>query len=169
MATPPRARGRKTRLVRPGQGPNDLLRVIRATPASREETIAKIAEHAEVSAETYVVELGEGRRELLYGVSVFALRPEFDSAAVLDRFPGASAFIDMAIGTVRNAGFEVLATGDNADHFDIQLIGGVTENATPPPPAAVRAAAARLLAAVGDLRPNPSYAGGAGDSSEEER
>lgn len=61
------------------------------------------------------------------------------------------------------AGFEVVPTGADADHFDVQLIAGVTERDAPPSEAEVREAATRLLDAAGELQPNPSYAGGTGD------
>jgi hypothetical protein len=52
---------------------------------------AKIAEDAELSARVYVLERGDGHRELLFGVSVFAHREGRELTEVLDRFRIAGA------------------------------------------------------------------------------
>lgn len=165
MTVPPAAKGRKQRLVR-RDAPDDLLLVIRATPASRALAVEKIAEDAELSARIYLVELRQGERQLLYGVSVFAHRAGHELTEVLDRFPFAPMFIEAPVGVIRSAGCDVIATGENPDHFDVQLIPGVGERDAPPSRRELRAAAAQLLDAAGELRPNPSYAGGADDQSE---
>jgi hypothetical protein len=67
---------------------------------------------------------------------------------------------------VREAGFEVLPTGVNPDHYDVQLVGGQREEDLEPL-AAIRGAAERLVAAAGDLKPNPAYSGGIDRSSPE--
>jgi hypothetical protein len=77
-------------------------------------------------------------------------------------------FVEAPVGTVRAAGFEVVPTGTDADHFDVQLIAGVVEPDAPPSEAEVRAAATRLLDTTGEWRPNPSYAGEAGERFEED-
>ena len=46
---------------------------------------------------------------------------------VLDRFRAAPMFVEAPVGAIRAAGFEVIPTGTGADHFDVQLIVGVTE------------------------------------------
>jgi hypothetical protein len=77
-------------------------------------------------------------------------------------------FVEAPVGAVRAAGFEVVPTGSDADHFDVQLIPGVAEPDAPPSETEVRAAATRLLDATGEWRPNPSYAGEAGERFEED-
>ena len=166
---PPTARGRKSRLLRSGDTPDDLLLVIRATPADHEGAVDEMVEDAELSARQYVVEAVSGSREVLYGVSVFARRSGVDVASVVDRFTGAPTYLEVAVGKVRAAGFAVYPTGTNPDHFDIQLMSGADEQ----DPAAVRSdleeAAARVLAVGGPLRPNPAYAGRTAESRQEDR
>ena len=142
--------------------------VIRATPNSRTEAAEQIADSASLSARVYVIELAEGIRHVLFGVSVFAHPDGQDVSTVLDRFAAAPMFVEAPVGALRRAGFEVLPTGENPNHYDIQLLGGVTEDEPTPSDEVIRAAAARLLDAAGDLRPNPSYAGSADNQSEEE-
>jgi hypothetical protein len=113
MIVPSTPRGRKTRLVRPEGPPDDLMLVIRATPA-------------------------------------------------------APRFVEAAVGVIRGVGFEVLPTGTDADHFDVQLISGVTEADVPPSEDDVRAAANRLFDAAAPIRPKPSYAVGRPVRFEEE-
>lgn len=128
-----------------------------------------MVEDAELSACQYVVETASGSREVLYGLSVFARRSGVQVAAVFDRFTGAPAYLEVAIGALRAAGFEVYPTGTNADHFDIQLIGGVHEHDPAPSRSDLQEAAARVLAVGGPLRPNPAYAGGTPESRQEDR
>lgn len=167
MTVPPAPRGRKTRLVRPGDVPDDLMLVIRAVPANRSAAVEEMADRAQLSASVYVVEQS-GKWCLLFGVSVFAHRLGRDATDVLRRFPRAPMFVEAPVGTVRAAGFEVVPTGTDADHFDVQLIAGVAEPDAPPSEAEVRAAATRLLDTTGEWRPNPSYAGEAGERFEED-
>lgn len=164
---PPASRGRKRRIVRPEDVPDDLLLVIRAMPANRSAAVEEMVDRAQLSASVYVVEQS-GKWHLLYGVSVFAHRPGRDATDVLRRFPRAPMFVEAPVGAVRAAGFEVVPTGSDADHFDVQLIAGVAEPDAPPSEAEVRAAATRLLDAAGEWRPNPSYAGEAGQRFEED-
>lgn len=169
MAMPPSSRGRKSRLVRSSEPPPDLLLVIRATPADRADAVAEMVEDAELSARQYVVEAVTGTREVLHGVSVFARRPGVDVVTVVDRFIGAPAYFEVAIGALRAAGFEIYATGTNADHFDIQLIGGIHPDDPSASSGAVQEAAARVLAVGGSLQPNPAYAGKSAQSRQEDR
>ena len=151
----PGQRHRKHRMLRSGDVPGDLVVVIRATLATRAEAVADIAKDARVSADTYVVGQGD-EVELLYGVSVFARRP--GPRDVLERFVEAPTYLEVTVGVVRAAGFSVLPTGANPDHFDVQLVSGRPES-QPAPEHDVAAAAARLVRAAGDLLPNPFYAG----------
>ena len=141
--------------------------VIRAMPDNRSAAVEEMVDRAQLSASVYVVEQS-GKWHLLYGVSVFAHRPGRDATDVLRRFPRAPMFVEAPVGAVRAAGFEVVPTGSDADHFDVQLVDGVAELDAPPSEAEVRAAAIRLLDAAGEWRPNPSYAGAAGQRFEED-
>lgn len=165
---PAPANRRKRRLIRSDGPPDDLMMVIRATPNSRTEAAADIADSASLSAHVYIIELAEGVRHLLFGVSVFAHPDDQDVSTVLDRFAAAPMFVEASVGVLRRAGFEVLPTGENTSHYDIQLLGGVTEDQQMPSDEVIRAAAACLLDAAGQLRPNPSYAGRGNNEPEEE-
>ena len=169
MTAPPSARGRKSRLVRAGEEPPDVLVVIRAAPADREAAVDAMVEDAELSARQYVAEAVLGSREVLYGVSMFARRPGVEVAAVLDRFTGAPAYLEVAVGDLRGAGLGVYATGANPDHFDVQLIGGLREGDPAASAADLRDAAVRVLTVGGSLKPNPAYAGDTAESSQEDR
>ena len=128
MATPPSPRRRKVRHVRSADTADDLVVVVRATPANRADAIDALVETASESAATYVVITATGDAELLFGVSVFALRPGLDSAEVLERFPYAPTFVSATVGALRAAGFAVLPTGMNPEHFDVQLLPGCSES-----------------------------------------
>ncbi len=167
MPSPPPARGRRKRLLR-GEPPHDLLVVIRAAPSDHNDAVDDIAEDAELSARNYTVETADGRREILHGVSVFARGPGVDVAVILDRFIGAPAYLEVAVGVVRAAGFEVYATGANPDHFDIQLIPRPGDDMIASRDE-LRDAATRLLAVRGPLYPNPAYAGETSDPRQEDR
>jgi hypothetical protein len=159
---------RKHRLVRSAAPPDDLLVVIRATPNDRSAAIDAIVATAAESAGTYVVTTPDGRVEVLVGVSVFALRPGVDPLDVLGRFPHAPAYAASTVGALRGAGFPVIPTGANPDHFDVQLIPDRPEGSEPGAPE-LRDAATRLLDVAGEFRPNPAYAGSTDAVSEEER
>lgn len=88
MTGPPPPRGRKTRLVRPEDVPDDLVLVVRAMPADRLAAVEEMVDRARLFASVYVVEQF-GRRHLLFGVSVFAHRPGIAVTDVLRRFPTA--------------------------------------------------------------------------------
>lgn len=81
MSMPPSPRRRKVRLVRDGV-PNGTVLVVRATPADREEAVRSIAVDAGLSGEVYAIELVDGYREVLHGVSVFARRPGVTASEV---------------------------------------------------------------------------------------
>lgn len=99
---------------------------------------------------------------------MFARRPGVDLATVLERFSGAAAYVEAAVGALRAAGFEIYPTGSNVDHFDIQLIGGLGEADPIASKDDLREAAARLLTAFGPARPNPAYSGGTAGSKQED-
>lgn len=153
-------------MVREGETPNDLVLLIRASPATRSESVADLVADATRSGRLYVLTDASGRREVLFGVSVFARRPGVAPIEVLARFDAAPAYLEASVRKLREAGFGVVPTGVNPDHYDIQLVGGQREDDLEPL-AAIRAAAERLVEAAGDLRPNPAYAGGSGRPLEE--
>ena len=76
-------------------------------------------------------------------------------------------FVEAPVGAIRAAGFEVIPTGTGADHFDVQLIVGVTEARPTASESEVREAATRLLDVAGEMRPNPFYTEDTGDVPEE--
>lgn len=145
---------------------DDLLLVIRAAPATRPECLADLVTDALRSGRLYAVADASGLRQVLFGVSVFARRPGVAPVEVLARFDAAPAYLEASVGSLRRAGFDVLPTGVNPDHYDVQLVPGQREEDLEPV-AAIRSGAERLVAVAGDLRPNPAYAGGAGQSSED--
>jgi hypothetical protein len=110
-------------MVREGEAPDDLLVVVRATPRRRGEAIDDIAADGLQSGRVYVVAEGK-RRVRLYGVSVFALRPGVPLIELLVRFDEAPSYLQATIGRLRAAGFDVLSTGVNRDHFDVQPFAG---------------------------------------------
>lgn len=136
--------------------------VIRATPADRSAAVEEMVERALLSASVYVVEQAD-QRQLLYGVSVFAHRHDEDPGGILLRLRAAPMFVEAPAGVIRRAGFEIFATGDSPDHFDVQLIAGVAETGPDRPESEVRDAALRLLDLARDMRPNPFYTGYADD------
>lgn len=115
------------------------------------------------------MEVSPGLREVLHGVSVFARPPEADVAAILDRFTGAPSYVEVAVGTLRAAGFAGYPTGFNVDHDDVQLLGGLRDDGPAASSSDLEQAAARLLANGGPLRRNPAYAGGTAASRQEDR
>lgn len=153
-------------MLREGEIPDDLVLVVRASPATRQECLADIVGDAVRSGRLYAVTDRDGQREVLFGISVFARRPGVAPVEVLARFDMAPAYLEVSVGELREAGFEVLPTGVNPDHYDVQLVGGQREDDLEPL-AAIRAAAERLVVAAGNLRPNPAYAGDSGRPSEE--
>lgn len=136
-------------------------------PDNRSAAVDEMVDRAQLSASVYVVQQS-GKWHLLYGVSVFAHRLGKDATDVLRRFARAPMFMEAPVRALRAAGFEVVPTGSDADHFDVQLIAGIAEADAPPSEAEVRAAATCLLNTAGEWRPNPSYAGEAGDRLEED-
>jgi hypothetical protein len=161
---------RKARTLRDETVVDDTAVVLRAAAADRPRTLRNAVEDAVDSGATYVIVRSDGRREMLYGISVFAQREGTEVADVLRLFPHSPSFLGLTIGEIRRAGFEVLPTGSNPDHYDVQLIAGriegIDEDAGREE---VRSAVARLLLAAGDLKANPAYAGGTSDHPEDER
>ena len=152
-------------MVRPGPPPDDLVVVLRATPGSLEAALDDIADAAVRSAAVYVVEDGADRH-LLFGVSVFAVPAGGTPADVLVRFDTAPTYAAATVGALREAGFRLIPTGGNPDHYDVQLLDRVDEDENRPADE-VKVATARMLAAAGPLRPNPAYPGVAPMTPEE--
>ena len=118
------------------------------------------------SGRTYVIDRVDGRREILYGVSVYAQPRGQDVAEVLHRFSRAPCYVAVTVADLRPAGLEVIATGTNPDHFDVQLVTGRFDDDTEDDPEdELRGAAARFLWAASNPISNPAYAG----DPEEER
>ncbi len=160
MTPPPSPRRRKVRMLRPEGPPDDATLLIRATPASIAEATLDIAEDALESAAVYDVERPGGGRVALYGVSVFARPPGASPVEGLRRFASSPYYLEATAGAVRAAGFDVLPTGANLDHFDVLLVDDRSANDPLLPLTELRLAAERLVAVCGDPRPNPAYPGG---------
>ena len=80
--------------------------------------------------------------------------------AVLRRFTQAPRYVAITVGDLRAAGFDVIPTGTNPDHYDVQLIAGrIERESVEATDEELRAAAAQFLWAAGPLTPNPAYAG----------
>jgi hypothetical protein len=144
-------------MLRAEPPPDDLLVVLRATPLDVDQAVAEIAEDAGESASVYVVTFDD-RTELLHGVSVFAQRDGIGVNLVLERFAYAPTYCSARVGDLRRAGFDVLPTGANRDHFDVQLIPGRSVDDRPADRVALLGAARRMVQVAGDLLPNPAYA-----------
>lgn len=153
---PPGPRRRKVRMFRDEAPLDDLIVVLRAIGGDLDSAVADVAADAADSGAVYVVE--RPMREVLFGVSVFALRDGRTAAVVLDRFPGSPGYLRLTAGVVRSAGFGLLPTGTNPDHFDVQLIPGTDEvEAATISFAEIKAAAWRLVALAGQPWRNPVY------------
>lgn len=72
------------------------------------------------------------------------------------------------MGTLRVAGFPVLPTGANPDHYDVQLLPGRLEGSSPADIELGRAAGL-LLDSADDSQPNPAYAVGTDEPTVKER
>ena len=116
---------RKLRLVRSGDGPMIFKSFSAARPATSPRA-SRTSWSRAARSRTYVIDQ-DGSRSVLYGVSVFVLGEDGVPRGASSRFAMAPGFIRAAVGTIRRAGFEVLPTGENRDHFDIQLLSGRSE------------------------------------------
>ncbi len=154
---PPSPRRRKLRMLRDGEPPDDMTLLIRATPSSVDEAVLDISEDALDSADIYEVER-PGGRVALYGVSVFARPPGAGAGDLLRRFASSPFYLEATVSQLRTAGFEVLPTGTNPDHFDVLLVDGRSPTAPLIARVEVELAARRLVEACGEMHPNPSYA-----------
>jgi len=144
---------RKARLVR-DEAPVDAdVVLIRAVAA---DAVESIIDDASTSSRRYVIENEQGGREILYGVSVFALRPDRSAGELLARFDTAPMYLPISVGALLEGGFALVPTGSNPDHFDVQLLSARSEDA-PASRSELAEAAARLVALAGPLRPNPAY------------
>lgn len=86
------------------------------------------------------------------------------------RFQSSPAIFEVRAGDMRQAGFELWATGANPDHYDVQLVPGRAEGLDPEATdEEIRAAAAQLVWVAGGLRPNPDYAGEQPDPEDDGR
>jgi hypothetical protein len=128
---PASPRRRKARLVRDEPPPDDALVVLRAAAPDRPRTLRNAALDATESGATYVVDRGDGRREVLYGISVFACRAGREPPEVLSAFALSPHYLELTVGQIREAGFDLIATGTNPDHYDVQLVAGRFEARSP--------------------------------------
>jgi hypothetical protein len=85
---------------------------------------------------------------------------------VLHRFSRAPCYLAVTVADLRTAGLEVIATGTNPDHYDVQLVAGRFDDDTSDDPEdQQRGAAGRFRWASSSPATNPAYAG----DPEEER
>jgi hypothetical protein len=161
MSIPPSTGRRKTRLVREEAPPHDLVVLVRAAGFDLEGTLADLVRDARYSGDTYAIDRPGGRKEVLFGVSVFAVRPGGTVAGELEKFSASPHYLAMTVGRLQAAGFEVVATGTAGNHYDIQLVSGVPGDE--PPPGVdndeLASGASALLELAGPLRANPAYTG----------
>ena len=153
-------------MIRDEPAPADTSVLVRAAAASVAATVEDMVVDAVASSGLYVVEVEGLGLEVLYGSSFFARRPGISVETVLRRFPDAPCYLESSVGRLRAAGFNVLPTGTNADHFDVQLVAGRSPDVSPLLRAEVVAAARRLVAATSGLIGNPGYAGPADEEPE---
>jgi hypothetical protein len=91
-------------MVREGEVPDDLVLVIRASPARRQDCIADIVGDAVRSGRLYSVADRNGQREVLFGISVCARRPGVTPVEVLARFDLAPAYLEAPVGACGRRG-----------------------------------------------------------------
>jgi hypothetical protein len=162
MVSIPASTGRrKTRFVREEDPPDDLVVVVRAAGFDLDGAVADIVRDARYSGETYALEGDAGGREVLFGVSVFAVERDTTVAKVLEKFSASPRYLAVTVGQLRSAGYPVVPTGTVANHFDIQLVSGIPADV----PARfvddgeLASKAATVVELARPLRPNPAYTG----------
>lgn len=162
MVSIPASTGRrKTRFVRDEDPPHDLLVVVRAAGFDIDGALADMVRDARYSGESYALAGVGGDREVLFGVSVFAVERDTTVAKVLERFSASPRYLAVTVGQLRSAGYPVVPTGTVANHFDIQLVSGIPADA----PARfvedgeLASKAATVVELAGPPRANPAYTG----------
>lgn len=162
MVSIPASTGRrKTRFVRDEDPPDDLIVVVRAAGFDIDGTLADMVRDARYSGESYALDVGGGDREVLFGVSVFAVERDTTVGKVLEKFSESPRYLAVTVGKLRSAGYPVVATGTVANHFDIQLVSGIPADV----PARyiedgeLASRAVTVVELAGPLRPNPAYTG----------
>jgi len=161
MTIPPSTGRRKTRFLRDEAPPDDLVVVVRAAGLDLEGTLADMVRDARYSGDTYSIERTVGQREILFGVSVFAVGQAMTVAEVLEKFSASPHYLAMTVGQLRTSGFEVIPTGTTANHYDVQLVSGIAADASSRTidDNELASKAVRVLELAGTLRPNPAYTG----------
>lgn len=84
---------RKTRFVRDEDPPDDLIVVVRAAGLDVDATLADMVRDARYSGESYALEGSGGDREVLFGVSVFAVERDTTVAKVLEKFSASPRYL----------------------------------------------------------------------------
>ena len=135
--------------------------VVRAAGFDIDGSVADMVRDARYSGESYALEGSGGHREVLFGVSVFAVERDTTVAEVLERFSASPRYLAVTVGRLRSAGYSVVPTGTVPNHFDIQLVSGIPADV----PARfvadgeLASKAATVVELAGPLRPNPAYTG----------
>jgi hypothetical protein len=94
---------RKTRLVRDEDPPEDLVMVVRAAGFDIDGALADVVRDARYSGESGALERGGGDREVLFGVSAFAVGRETPVAKVLEKFSASPHDLAVTVGQLRSA------------------------------------------------------------------
>src|SRR6266851_2008359 len=101
MTIPPSTGRRKTRFLRDEAPPDDLVVVVRAAGLDLEGTLADMVRDARYSGDTYRIERTVGQREILFGVSVFAVGQAMTVPEVLEKFSASPHYLAMTVGQLR--------------------------------------------------------------------
>jgi len=161
VTIPPSTGRRKTRFVRDEPPPDDVAILVRATGSNIDGVVDDMVRDARYSGDTYAIELSDGGRDILFGVSMFALSSGRPVSDVLDRFLTSPSYLAVTVASLRTAGFEVLPTGTNPAHFDVQLVNGVADSqgSSVVTDEELRGRAEELVRLAGPLETNAAYAG----------
>lgn len=111
MSIPASTGRRKTRFVRDEDPPDDLIVVVRAAGFDIDGTLADMVRDARYSGESYAIEGIGGDREVLFGVSVFAVERDTTVARVLEKFSASPRYLAVTVGQLRSAGYPVVRRG----------------------------------------------------------
>jgi hypothetical protein len=89
--------------------------LLRAAAADIQRTVRNAVTDATESGLTYVIVRGDGTREILYSISLFAQRDGRSVAETLRTFSWAPRYLRFTVKEIRAAGFDIVATGANPD------------------------------------------------------
>jgi hypothetical protein len=125
-------------LLRDEQAPGDAIIIVRGGT----DTLDKLRRHVERTARAWSLD-----GQPLLGVSVFAALDMSLDELLWHRFGNFQTIYTLTAGRLRNQSFELLPTGQRP-HFTVRLSHAADSELR------------RLLAALGDVQPNPQYSKG---------